>query len=234
MTIINRIPTNLRNVSHLFLWMICNHIHRNNVTFVESVKQKILSSTLSQFEDDVCKYILHIKDNLHLITVNDSSPNDHNDQVIQIFTQLTSSSIKSFADKMKELYVDYLEAKLPNLTPDMLLKAANDKMQVLKHSGQWTDTETPDVMALKLQLETHQAASTDTIKQLVAHIGHLEHCKHGRSLVDAPTHSDKHGKRNQPDYPSHSYPAWMITPPRTNDEVKAVDQRIYTWCPKCR
>jgi hypothetical protein len=110
MTIINQLPTKLQNDGPLFLWTICNFIHRNNIAFVESVKQKIRLSTLLQVGNNVCKYIFHIKDNLCLITVNDSSPTNHNDLLIHVFTQLTSSSISSFATKMKELYVHYLDA----------------------------------------------------------------------------------------------------------------------------
>jgi hypothetical protein len=149
----------------------------------------------------MCQYILHIKDNL-LITVNDSSPNDHNDLLIHIFNQLTASSIESFADKMKEIYIDYSEAKLPNRTPDV---------------------EPPAVMAVKLQLDSHQATATKTKTQLVAHIGQLERRHHWRSAVNTLQHPDKHGKCTHTDGPSYNYPAWMITPPRTNNEVKVMN-----------
>jgi hypothetical protein len=170
----------------------------------------------------MCQYILHIKDNL-LITVNDSSPNDHNDLLIHIFNQLTASSIESFADKIKEIYIDYSEAKLPNRTPDVLMKKADDKTHVLKHAGQWTDAEPPAVMAVKLQLDSHQATATKTKTQLVAHIGQLERRHHWRSAVNTLQHPDKHGKCTHTDGPSYNYPAWMITPPRTNNEVKVMN-----------
>jgi hypothetical protein len=141
--------------------------------------------------------------------------------------------IKSFSDKIKELYIDYLEAKLPNLTPHGLLKIADDKTEVLKHAGQWAETEPPAVMALKSQLEAHQAASTKGITQLMAHIGNLQRRPYHRP---APQHSpvSERGKRSSPDDSSSSYPAWMITPPRSPAEVKCVKHRVYTWCPKCR
>jgi hypothetical protein len=63
-TIINQVPQEYRNDGPLLLWIICNYIHRNNIAFVETIKRKIREATLSQFGDDVSKYVIHIKDNL--------------------------------------------------------------------------------------------------------------------------------------------------------------------------
>jgi hypothetical protein len=153
LTIINRAPQQLRNDGPLLLWTICNNIHRNNIAFVETIKSKIRTATLSQFGDDACKYILHIKDNLCLITVADDNSSEHNDLNVHIFQQLSSSPIPLFKEAMQQLHIEYLEAKLPGLTPTKLLKRADDKAQVLKHAGQWKDTESPAVMALKVALE---------------------------------------------------------------------------------
>jgi hypothetical protein len=67
-TIISRISQEYRNDGPLILWIICNNMHCNNIAFVESIKRRVRESTLSQFGDDVPKYILFIKDNLRLIT----------------------------------------------------------------------------------------------------------------------------------------------------------------------
>jgi hypothetical protein len=68
LTIINRIPQDLHNQGPLILWTICNHIHRNNIAFIEMIKNKIWEVTLSHFGDDIDKYKMFINDNLHLIT----------------------------------------------------------------------------------------------------------------------------------------------------------------------
>jgi hypothetical protein len=120
-TIVNRIPTALRNDGPLFLWTICNHIHHNNVAFVKSIKHKIRTATLANFSNDPCAYILHIKDNLCLITMNDGKSSDHNDLIIHIFNQLTLAPISSFANRAQKFYVEYLEAKLTSLTPTIRL-----------------------------------------------------------------------------------------------------------------
>jgi hypothetical protein len=173
-TIVNRIPTALRNDGPLFLWTICNHIHRNNVAFVESIKHKVRSATIATFANDPCAYILHIKDNLWLITVNENTASEHNDLLVHIFNQLTSAPIKPFQEWAQKLYINYLEAKLPDLTPSTLLKDADDKAQVLKHAGQWKDTDSPAVMALQAAFDKQRHDSDYTIWRLVAHIGQLQ------------------------------------------------------------
>jgi hypothetical protein len=85
-TVINRVPQEYRNDGPLLLWVICNNIHRNNVAFVESVERKIREATLSYFGDDVSKYILHIKDNLRLITTSVADWTPHNDLLVYLFT----------------------------------------------------------------------------------------------------------------------------------------------------
>jgi hypothetical protein len=157
-TIINRLPQDYRNDGPLILWMICRNIHRNNIAFVETIKTKIRESNVSQFGGDICKYIIHIKDNLRLITTTDTS-SEHNDLLTHILLQLCASPIKPFKEAMQQLHINYLEAKLPNLTPLTLHKQADDKAQILKHAGQWTDTETPAVMALQSALEQQKFES---------------------------------------------------------------------------
>jgi hypothetical protein len=190
LAIINRIPQEFRNDGPLILlWTICNNIHRNNIAFIESIKSKIRDTKLSQFDDDVCKYIIHVKDNLRLITVADDLSRKHNDLLVHLFGQLSLSPIRPFREAMEELHVEYLEAKLHGLTPTKLLKQVDDKAQILKHAGQWKDTETPAVMALKLALEKQQSDSTLLVQHLVAHVGQLTNQRHlSHSIQDSKPH----------------------------------------------
>jgi hypothetical protein len=220
--------TTLCNDGPLFLWTICNHIHCNNVAFVESIKHKIHSATLAMFSNDACVYIVHIKDNLCLITLNDSINTTHNDLLVHIFNQLASSPIKAFSEWIQKLYFDYLEAKLPNLTPVTLLKDADNKAQVLKHAGQWKDTETPAIMALQAAFETQKKESDRTIKHLVAHIGQLQ-CRapyrpqHMNTNASKDPDSSRDGKRPHPDGQPYTHPTWMVTAPQHPTEVQVVD-----------
>jgi len=216
-TIVNRIPTALCNDGPLFLWTICHHFHRNNVAFVESTKHRIRSATLANFSNDPCAYILHIKDNLRLITLNDGASSDHNDLLIHLFTQLTSAPIKAFAEWAQKLYVDYLEAKLTIMTPTTFLKDADDKAQVLKHAGQWQDTETPAVMALQAAFDPQRQESHQTIQRLMAHIGQihrrLPHLQQHRQYTPKHPDDNRDGKRLFSDGSPYSHPTWMVTPP---------------------
>jgi len=47
----------------LFLTM-CNHVHRNHLAFVESIKNKICLSTLSEHNNDIASYLHFLQDNL--------------------------------------------------------------------------------------------------------------------------------------------------------------------------
>jgi hypothetical protein len=217
--IINRIPQEYRNDGPLILWIICNNVHRNNVAFVETIK---------------CN-ILHIKDNLRLITSTDGTTTEHNDLIIYLFQQLKLSPITLFKEAVDKLHIQYLEAKLPNLTPTLLLKLIDDKMQTLKHADQWKENENPAIMALKLELQTQKQESDKIVRHLVAHVGkltnynrNLHHDIHNGTQLSGNKHPNNGYKS------ANNHPPWMIEPPAPSTETKLVDRRIYTWCTKCR
>jgi hypothetical protein len=98
------------------------------------------------------------------------------------------------------------------LTPQTLLKMADDKVQVLKHENQWKDVEPPAVIALKLALEQKQKEQDVLVQSIVAHIG---------TLIK---------KDKQP----FQHPAWMVAPPITSAETtKTQNGKTYAWCTKC-
>jgi hypothetical protein len=134
-------------------------MHRNNIAFVESIKRKIRDSTLSQFGDDVSKYILNIKDNLQLITTSDANTPPHNDLLIYLFTQLRLWKVPLFKEEINAWRITYLEAKLPGINPEKLLKMVDDKIQILKHADQWKESDNPNIMALKLELQKQKQDS---------------------------------------------------------------------------
>lgn len=172
-TIINRIPQEYRNDGPLLLWTICNNIHRNNIAFVESIKCKICDSTLSQFNGDISKYIFHTKDNLCLIMTSDASTPTHTDLLIYLFTQLQLCKVPLFKEAVDARHIAYLEAKLPGLTPEKLLKMTDDKIQILKHADQWKESDVPDIMALKMELEKQKRDSDTLVCNLVAHVSQI-------------------------------------------------------------
>lgn len=132
-TIINRISPVYCTNGPLILWTICNNINPNNIACIETIKSKIRTTIISQFGNDVCKNIIHIRDNLYLITITDDSSSKHNDLIVHLLMQLCSSPITPFKEAMQQLHVDYLEAKLIHLTP---LNYSKLLMTMLKSSEQ--------------------------------------------------------------------------------------------------
>jgi hypothetical protein len=119
-TIINRIPQEYKSDGPLFFWIICNNIHRNNITFVESIKRKIRDSTLSQFGDDASKYILSIKDNLCLIPTSNASTTTHKNLLVYLLMQSQLCKVPLFKEANDTWHIAYLEAKLPGIDPEKL------------------------------------------------------------------------------------------------------------------
>jgi hypothetical protein len=219
LTVISRIPQDLRNDGPLLLWTICNHIHRNNIAFIETIKSKIREATLSTFGDDVEKYILYIKDNMRLITATATDSTEHNDLITYPFTQLTKSTITMFKEAVQKWQIDYLEAKMLDLTPTKLLKMADDKAQVLRHAGHWHTVDSPAVMALKLELEQERLHSQTLVKNLAAHVG---------QFIQKQRHKPTSGGT------PYQHPEWMITPPSPGIFAMMHDGKHYNWCTKCR
>jgi hypothetical protein len=139
-----------------------------------------------------------------------------------------------FKEAVDTWHIAYLEAKLPNITPDKFLKMVDDKIQILKHADQWKESDNHDIMALKLELQKQKQESDIIMKNLVAHVSRFSNMPwfHNNS-----TAGYKHPLTgNTHDAPTHTptYPPWMTVPPQHPSETKLVDHRLYTWCTKCR
>jgi len=187
-----------RNDGPYILWTICNHIHHNNIAFIETIKQRIHNTTLAQFDNNVLKYIMTIRDNLRLITTS-SQKDTHKDLLTYLFRQLTACTIEPFKQAMQNWHVDYLEAKTPDLSPTSLLKKADTKVQILQHAGHWTPQTNPEVMALKLALQAQRDQSDLLVKQLTAHVTRLVRlytwctkCRQGQGLWVCKHNTETH------------------------------------------
>jgi len=77
-------------------------------------------------------------------------------------------------------------------------------------------------MAMQAQLDLQKQESECTIQRLVAHVGPLAH----KTLKRGPSHQTS-------PHPA-KYPTWMIQPPTPNQHTQLVDNKLYTWCTKCR
>jgi hypothetical protein len=72
-TLINRLPHNLCNDGTYLLWALTNNVYQNNVAFVEQIQEKISTVTLQQHSNNVEKYLIFVKQHLHMITLKTSS-----------------------------------------------------------------------------------------------------------------------------------------------------------------
>jgi hypothetical protein len=153
--------------------------------------------------------------------------------LVYLFAQLQLCKVPLFKEAVDSWHIAYLEAKLPGLNPEKLLKMADDKIQVLKHVDQWKESDNVEIMALKLELQKQKQDSDIIIWNLVAHVSRISHAHH----FPHNNMNQKHPLPNStPSIPTHmpKYPPWMIIPPQHPMETKLVDRHLYTWCTKCR
>ncbi len=62
---------------------------------------------------------------------------DQNGLITYILCQLKLSNISLFQDYIRKLHVSFQDAKHLNLTISSLLLSIEDKITVLKHTGEW-------------------------------------------------------------------------------------------------
>jgi len=65
-TLHSRIDQKYSSDGPLLLVTMCNHVHRNHLAFVESVKHKLRTTNLQDHNNDVPKYLQFLQDNTHL------------------------------------------------------------------------------------------------------------------------------------------------------------------------
>jgi hypothetical protein len=225
-TILNRIPRLLRNDGTYLLWSLSHNIHRNNVAFTEHVREKITLATLSQHNNDVTKYIIYVKDNLRMITNTDSSTSEHNGLITYILRQLKDSSIQMFQRYIRDLHVDFQEGKLKNKTITNMLLDIEDKIRILKHAGEWVETEPTQPTAMALAAGTKLPPQLEELlsKQIKAQLNQL--VERHKSL-----HNTNHNNQNKNGF---VHQEWMFNPPATAGETRQFNNKTYTWCTKCR
>lgn len=108
------------------LFVICQHIHRNHLAFVESIKCKIRSSTLVNHNNDVPKYLRFLHENLKLISSTGASDKEHNDLIPHVLLHLRTTRIPVFQQSVLQWQCEYFENKLV-LTPLSLVQKADQE-----------------------------------------------------------------------------------------------------------
>jgi len=119
LTLLNCIAKLYHNDGTYVLWALTNNIYRNNIAFVESIREKIVMATVSQHDNNIEKYLIYIKNHLQMITTKPTPTRQHRGLITYILHQLKTSSNQILLHYIQDLHVSYKEGKLPKYTPSV-------------------------------------------------------------------------------------------------------------------
>jgi len=209
----SRIDTKYCSDGALLLHTMCQHIHRNHLAFTESIKSKIRASLLSNFNNDVSKFLRHLHNNLKLISSTGDTENAHNDLITHILTQLRGTTIPIFQQSVLKWQCEYFENKL-TLTPQLLVSKADSECQILTHAGQWVKT-------------IDNAQSGEILKAMIANFSQIH-----QQTRDS-TRSYRHATRPSIRASNQQTPIWVNDPPTYPDQIRHHNGRYWHFCTKC-
>ncbi len=224
-TLINRILQLYRNDGTYILWALTNNIYRNNIAFIETIREKIFITDLTQHNQDIEKYLIFIKNNLRLITTQSSPSEQHIGLITYSLHQLKQTKNQIFLRYVQDLHVKYQEAKLPGYTPAKLLLDVEDKICVLKHAEVW-DTR-PHLDTPAMALNTTPTLDAQMKEFLANHI--TMELKRLAETTKTPGNDGREGKFR----PKFQHQEWMFQPPSSPSDTKTVQGCNYQWCAKC-
>lgn len=204
----------------LLLHVLCQHIHRNHLAFVESIKHKIRQARLQDYGGDIPRYIRFLTENLRLISSTGATENEHNDLIPHLLLQLRGTTIPIFQQTVLKWQRDYFEGQM-TLTPTTLVTKADQECQILKHAGQWVETIDPSVVAMQAMLQKTKQTSGDLLQSLAANFSAIAQKQRDRS--------SRHGTRSA----SQDTPDWLLKPPSIMGQIKHFNGRDWHYCTKC-
>jgi hypothetical protein len=220
--IINCISLAYQNDGTYILWLLSNNIHHNNVAFIKHIREKVMVATLDQFQHDVEKYIIYIKNNLRMITPTSTTAEQHSDLITYIMHQLKHTKNSTFQHYIQDVHIQYQEAKLPRYTPTKLLLDIEEKIRVLKHTEVWDISEQPDTPAVALNITPNM--TTQLKDFLTNHIS-----SEFNKLIEHHKLSPQGGRPKG----KFQHQEWMFLPPKHPSDTKMLNGRNYNWCLKC-
>jgi hypothetical protein len=156
----------------LLLHTMCHHIHRNHIAFVESIKDKIRTTNLAKYKDDMAALLCFLQNYLRLISSTGATDTSNNDLVPHILTQLWCSKIPLFQKAILKWHRKYMEGKL-SLTPMQLAQMADEESQILRHSNQWVETIDPMLTAFQALLQQGDTSLTSHLQSFLANLPRL-------------------------------------------------------------
>jgi hypothetical protein len=126
LSLMNCIPQVYWNDGTYMLWAITNNIYRNNIAFVECIREKIATATLATHGHDIERYLIFIKNNLCMIIAKPTSGKKCNGLITYILRQLKGTNNPIFLHFIQDLHVQYQEGQLPKLNPMQLVKTKSN------------------------------------------------------------------------------------------------------------
>jgi len=217
----NRAGDLLANDGQLLLWLLCQDIHHNSISYETDIKKQICSCSIADHNNDPQDYVTHLK-NLCQLIMKDDNDASHNDLIEPIFQALQLSPFEKFNESVEEWEIDYFGSML-NLTPATLLHKADKKLQVLRNARKLQVKPNTELMALRAQFEAQNKQLTGAFNEIA------------QNLQAPPPQYSNHNHRHQgPPYSGRFQrpprPDWFQHPPQDPNTVRIHDNRDWRWC----
>lgn len=197
------------------LHTMCQHIHRNHLAFVESIKHKIPQAMLQEFQNDLPAYLQFLSNTVKLISLTGYQDQEHNDLFPHLLLQLRSTTIPMFQQSVLKWQREYFENTLA-LTLSSLISKADKECQILWHAGQWVETIDPLVAAMQALLQQTKSKSGDLLQSLAANFSSLAHRQWEITRAVRPPSRGKNPMDT---------PGWLLKPPRYQGQIKHFNGR---------
>lgn len=221
----NRAGDLLANDGQFLLWLLCQDIHNNSVSYEADIKNQIRGcSVAADHNNDPQEYVTHVKNLFQLISKDDNDKT-HNDLVEPILKALQQTPFEKFNEAVEDWEIDYFGNLLP-LTPATLLHKADKKLQVLRNAKKLQAKPNTELMALRAQFEAQNKQLTGAFNKIAQNLQGTAipyHQPPPRSL--GPQHYGRFQRPPRPD--------WFQHPPQDPNTVRTHDNRDWRWCPKC-
>ena len=232
-TLINKVPQPYHCDGTYLLWAIGNHVHRNNVAFIEHVREQIITTTLADHNNDVPKYLLSIKHKLRMMT----SPTKSDSQsshglLVYILRQLKLMQNVAFQEYIRTLHIQFQEGKLSDKTPYNLIVDIEDRIRILQHAGEWDTPAASDINPMALL----SAPTSDVSNSMKAYVDqqlrhYLKTLLPSRGYLAPGADGKVPSTRLRPQGRFHK--EWMFIPPKTPNQQLVYNGSTFFWCTKC-
>jgi hypothetical protein len=192
--------------------------------------------TLAAHNNDVLKYLLMIKNKLHMMTSpTQPASQTHHGLLVYILRQLKQTQIVAFQEYIRDLHIQFQEGKLSDKSPSALITAIEDCIRILQHAGEWTDTSTSSAVNPMALFTTSTNGMSPSIKAYIDQIVD----QHLKTLTPPnapnPTGLLNNGKLppNRPKIPGRFHKEWMFIPPKLPTKQLTYNNSTFYWCTKC-